>query len=301
MTNRQSLTGLVLPAVLCTALWGSAAPCVKTGYRLFAIAAADPFSQLVFAGCRFTLAGLLTLLIALLLGRHPLRPHRGNIKTILAISLFQSILQYICYYIGLSRTTGTNAALLSGTQTFFSILLAHLLLADDKLTRPKALGCLVGFSGVLVLNLGGLSAAVSPLGDGLILLSAVSAAMGALVSRVLSPGHDPIVLTGWQLTLGGLVLLALGLLGGGAVTVWTVSGTLLLLYMAALSAAAFTVWTALLKRWPVSRVTIYGFLIPVFGTLFAALMLGEPLSLRTAAALALVSLGVILANRSQTA
>ena len=124
--------------------------------------------------------------------------------------------------------------------------------------------------------------------------------MGALVSRVLARGHDPMILTGWQLTLGGLVLLALGLLGGGTVTVWTLPGTLLLLYMAALSAAAFTLWTALLKRWAVSRVTIYGFLIPVFGTLFAALLLGEPLTLRTLAALALVSLGVILANRPQT-
>lgn len=300
MTDRGNLTALVLPAVLCTALWGSAAPCIKIGYRLFAIGANDPFSQLVFAGCRFALAGLLTLLIAFLLGRRPLRPHRGNLRAILTIGLFQSVLQYICYYIGLSRTTGTNAALLSGTQTFFSILLAHIFLSDDRIDRPKALGCLVGFSGVLVLNLGGLSAAVSPLGDGLILLSAVSAGMGALVSRMLSPGHDPMVLTGWQLTFGGLTLFALGVLGGGAVTVWTMPGILLLLYMALLSAAAFTIWTALLKRWPVSRVTIYGFLIPVFGTLFAALLLREPLSLRTLAALALVSLGVILANRSKS-
>lgn len=298
--NRNQITRLVLPAVLATALWGSAAPCVKTGYRLFAIAANDPFSQLVFAGCRFALAGLLTLLIAALLRRGPLLPHRGNIRAILAIGFFQCVLQYICYYIGLSQTTGTNAALLSGTQTFFSILLAHFLLKDDKINHRKALGCLAGFAGVLILNLGGLSAAVSPLGDGLILLSAVSAAMGALVSRVLARGHDPMILTGWQLTLGGLVLLALGLLGGGTVTVWTLPGTLLLLYMAALSAAAFTLWTALLKRWAVSRVTIYGFLIPVFGTLFAALLLGEPLTLRTLAALALVSLGVILANRPQT-
>ena len=165
--NRNQITGLVLPAVLATALWGSAAPCVKTGYRLFAIAANDPFSQLVFAGCRFALAGLLTLLIAALLRRGPLRIHRGNIRAILAIGFFQCVLQYICYYIGLSQTTGTNAALLSGTQTFFSILLAHFLLKDDKINHRKALGCLAGFAGVLILNLGGLSAAVSPLGDGL--------------------------------------------------------------------------------------------------------------------------------------
>ena len=62
--KNNTLLSLVLPAVLCTALWGSAAPCVKKGYELFGIAAGDSFSQLVFAGWRFTLAGVLVLLVA---------------------------------------------------------------------------------------------------------------------------------------------------------------------------------------------------------------------------------------------
>ena len=48
--KRSLLRQLYLPAVLCTALWGSAAPCVKRGYELFAVSADAPFSQLVFAG-----------------------------------------------------------------------------------------------------------------------------------------------------------------------------------------------------------------------------------------------------------
>ena len=50
--KRSLLRQLYLPAVLCTALWGSAAPCVKRGYELFAVSADAPFSQLVFAGWR---------------------------------------------------------------------------------------------------------------------------------------------------------------------------------------------------------------------------------------------------------
>lgn len=296
----NKLLGLILPAILCTALWGSAAPCIKLGYQLFAIAPGDTFTQLTFAGWRFTLAGLLTLLIAAFLGRRPLHPTRRNIKAILIISLFQSMIQYICYYIGLSRTTGTNGALLSGTQTFFAILFAHLLLKDDKLTPLKALGCLVGFSGVVLLNLGGALGQFTLLGDGLVLLSAASAGMGALVSRVYSPGHDPIILTAWQLTFGGLLLLALGAAGGGALRTITPSGALLMLYMVALSSVAFTVWTALLARWPVGKVSIYGFLIPVFGALFSALLLGERIwSPQNLGAVALVSAGVILANRAK--
>ena len=141
--KNNTLLSLVLPAVLCTALWGSAAPCVKKGYELFEIAAGDSFSQLVFAGWRFTLAGVLVLLVAACMG-HRIRPKRGEYRAIFMISLFQSMLQYVCYYIGLAGTTGTKASVLSGTQTFFALLLAHALLENDRLTRRKTLGCVLG-------------------------------------------------------------------------------------------------------------------------------------------------------------
>lgn len=298
MPKQNKLFGLILPAVLCTALWGSAAPCIKLGYALFGIPAGDAFSQLVFAGWRFTLAGLITLLVAAALGRRPLLPNRSNIGAILSISLFQSMIQYVCYYIGLSHTTGTKGALLSGTQTFFAILFAHLFLADDKLTRPKAVGCILGFSGVVLLGLGGELGAFSLLGDGLVLLSAVSAGMGALVSRVMTPGRDPILLTAWQLTFGGLFLLALGYAGHGSIGTVTLPGLALLAYMAALSAVAFTVWTALLKQWPVGKVSLFGFLIPVFGAVISAVCLSEKnWTVQGSCALLLVCAGIILANR----
>ena len=210
--KNNTLLSLVLPAVLCTALWGSAAPCVKKGYELFE--AGDSFSQLVFAGWRFTLAGVLVLLVAACMG-HRIRPKRGEYRAIFMISLFQSMLQYVCYYIGLAGTTGTKASVLSGTQTFFALLLAHALLKNDRLTRRKTLGCVLGFTGVLVLGFGGLDG-FRLHGDGLILLSAVSAGAGALVSRIYTPGRDPMLLTGWQLALGGTFLGLLGRLGGGA-------------------------------------------------------------------------------------
>ena len=164
--KRSLLRQLYLPAVLCTALWGSAAPCVKRGYELFAVSADAPFSQLVFAGWRFALAGILVLLVTRVKG-HRIVPKRDEIKPILAISLFQSMLQYVCYYIGLSGTTGTKGSVLSGTQTFFALLLAHCLLPNDKLNRRKTLGCICGFAGVLVLGLGGLNG-FNLTGDGLV-------------------------------------------------------------------------------------------------------------------------------------
>ena len=108
---------LYMPAILCAALWGSAAPCIKKGYELFEIAADASFSQLLFAGWRFALAGVLVLIVAKCKG-HRILPVCSEWKPILWISLFQSMIQYICYYIGLSATTGTKGAVLSGTQTF---------------------------------------------------------------------------------------------------------------------------------------------------------------------------------------
>lgn len=286
---------LYMPAVLCTALWGSAAPCIKKGYELFAIGADAPFSQLYFAGWRFALAGLLVLLVARIKG-HRIVPNRSEWKPIFWICLFQSMIQYVCYYIGLSATTGTKGAVLSGTQTFFALIFAHLFLPNDKLNQRKVMGCICGFAGVLVLGLGGLNG-FHLQGDGLVLLSAVSAGAGALVSRIYTPGRDPMLLTGWQLLIGGLFLLALGLIGGGQLGAVTLGGMLLLAYMVVLSAAAFTIWTALLGKFPVGKVSLFGFLIPVFGALISAIVLGEQiLTPRNLAALALVSGGIAIAN-----
>lgn len=286
---------LYMPAVLCTALWGSAAPCIKKGYEWFSIASDAPFSQLYFAGWRFALAGLLVLLVAWFLG-HRVLPVRSEWKPIFWISLFQSMIQYVCYYIGLSGTTGTKGAVLSGTQTFFALIFAHLFLQNDKMNRQKAIGCLCGFAGVLALGLGGLNG-FHLHGDGLVLLSAVSSGAGALVSRIYTPGRDPMLLTGWQLLMGGVFLLAVGRIGGGQLGAVTLPGVLLLAYMVVLSAAAFTIWTALLGKFPVGKVSLFGFLIPVFGALISAIVLGEQiLTVRNLSALVLVSGGIAIAN-----
>ena len=66
MTKTRPIRGgIFLPALLCTALWGSAIPAVKAGYDLFSIAGEDAAAKLFFAGMRFTIAGLLVLALVL--------------------------------------------------------------------------------------------------------------------------------------------------------------------------------------------------------------------------------------------
>ena len=59
----KSAPGMILTAIFCNFLWGSAFPCIKIGYHLFQVSANDSASQILFAGTRFTLAGILVILI----------------------------------------------------------------------------------------------------------------------------------------------------------------------------------------------------------------------------------------------
>ena len=80
------------------------------------------------------------------------------------------------------------------------------------------------------------------------------------------------------------------------------AGALLLLSMAFISAAAYTIWGMLLKYNPVSRVTVFGFMNPVFGVILSALLLGEGSQASgpvTVLSLILVCLGIYIVNRPE--
>ena len=73
------------------------------------IAAADTASQILYAGYRFTLAGVLTIVLGSILQRKILLPKRSAIGKIGLLSLLQTVLQYLFFYIGLAHTTGVKA------------------------------------------------------------------------------------------------------------------------------------------------------------------------------------------------
>ncbi len=102
-------------------------------------------------------------------------------------------------------------------------------------------------------------------------------------------------MTGWQMAIGGAVLLLGGWLAGGQMAAFTPASVALMVYMVLLSAMAFSIWSALLKHNPVGRVTIFNFLIPVFGVSLSAAFLGEDvLAWKNAIALLLVCAGIWL-------
>lgn len=297
-----------LLAMVSCFLWGSATPAIKIGYEMFSIDSTDTASIILFAGTRFFLAGMLVVLFQSLLRRRFLAPQKEAFPSIFALSLAQTAVQYLFFYIGLAHTSGVHGTIISGTGGFISILMASLLFHYEKLTPAKLLGCIAGFAGILIMNLSGQEAGslfdVSFLGEGFVFFSQISYAVSGILIKKFSGRFDVVMLSGWQFTLGGLLLIAAGIIGGGHIAFtdnW--QAYLLLLYMALISAVAYSVWGLLLQHNPISRVSIYTFLTPLFGVLLSAVFLGEweqAVSLKTLAALILVCGGIYVVNHKQT-
>lgn len=269
-------TALFLLATLCCLLWGSAYPAIKQGYALFGIARHDVASQMVFAGVRFVAAGLLLLLVGAMMG-WGLRIKREFWVGVAGLGLSQTALQYVFFYIGVANATGSKSSIMNATGTFFSVLLAHFIYHNDRLSGRRMLGCLVGFVGVAAANYGPtlLQPDFTLAGEGSIVLAAFVLSAATIYGKRLSQHLNPAVMTGWQMVIGGAVLLGGGWLAGGHMSAFTPTSTALMIYMALLSAMAFSIWSALLKHNPVGRVTIFNFLIPVFGVGLSAVFLGE--------------------------
>ena len=301
----QQMKTVFALAALCCFLWGSATPAIKIGYQLFSIDSADTSSIIVFAGTRFLLAGILVVLFQSLLRRRFLRPQPKALPAIFALSLTQTAVQYLFFYIGLAHTSGVRGTILSGLGGFLAILAASLLFRYEKLTVAKVLGCTAGFAGIVIMNLSGQNAGplldVTLLGEGFMVFSQISSALSSSLIKRYSARFDVVMLSGWQFALGGLLLIAAGLAGGGRIPApSTPLAFVLLLYMALISAVAYTVWGILLQHNPVSRVTIFNFMTPLFGVLLSAGFLGEwqqAFFPRTLIALVLVCLGIYVVNR----
>lgn len=318
----QKTPVVFLLALLCCALWGSAFPCIKFGYEWLHIAQNDAASQLLFAGLRFMLAGCLTIVLFPLLTarRRILLPNRRAFSKIVILAMLQTFLQYLFFYIGLSHTTASKASVLNSLNVFVAVLAACLLFHQERLGLNKIVACVLGFAGVVLVNIsGGGGMQISLLGEGFMLFAAVSYAFSSVVLKRFAQTQDPVMLSGWQFLLGGVLLCLVGVCAGGridfvshvgvsnvpgspleafvfALAQWR--GVWMLLYLAMVSAVAYALWGILLRENPVSRITVFGFLNPICGVVLSVLLRGEGdmLHWRNLIALCLVCAGIVLAN-----
>ena len=290
-----------LCAILCCILWGSAFPCVKIGYNLFGIDKSHAPSLMLFAGIRFTLAGVLVIAFGSITQKRFLTFKPRNYWRVGIVALFQTVLQYTCFYIGVANTSGVKSSVLNGLGVFFTILAACFIFRTEKFNLVKLLGCLLGFGGIVLINIGGeFTFEFTFLGEGCVILSGLSSAVAAGFVKIFSRHENTTALCGYQFFFGGIVLTIIGLSLGGTLTQVSVGAIFLLIYLAFLSACAFTLQGTLLRYNPVSKVAVFKSTNPIFGALFSAIILKEYnqlLSIFTLIALALVCLGIFIINK----
>ena len=289
---------VVVIATFCCVLWGSAFPCVKIGYNYFNIGSDDIFSQMLFAGVRFLIAGILIIAFGSITEKKLLLPSKSSLPSIGVLSLTQTIIQYVFFYIALANTSGVNSSIINGSNNFFAIIIAFFLLRE-KLSVKKIVGCLLGFGGVILASISqGTVGGFNVLGEGFMIISAISCALSNVLLKKFSQKHNPLILSGYQFIFGSIVMIIIGVSLGGRLTAINPYGILILIYLALLSCITYTIWSLLLKYNGVAKISIFGFITPVAGSIMSALFLGEYqlFDWKYLVALILVALGIFTVN-----
>lgn len=299
-TNKINI--VILACISCI-LWGSAYPAIKIGYELFNIESSDIGGKLIFAGVRFFIAGIIVLLFEIINKKESVMLNKKSFKKVLTLGIVQTTLQYTFFYVGMAYVAGVRGSILNGIGTFFSIILAHFIYKNDSISFNKLLGCIIGFAGVVIINLNGsffLESDFTFKGEGCIILAALMFSVSSIYGKSITKEISPTITTGYQLAFGGFILIIIGFVLGGRLTGFTLKSTSLLIYMALISSVAFALWTELLKYNKVSTISIFNFLVPVFGSILSAIFLKENLfDIKVLISLILVCIGIFLVYREK--
>ena len=290
----------MLLALTAAIAWGWAYPLIKLGFAEFGITQSMTGSKMLFAGIRFALSGLIVLTIAAITRRKFQVSKPTNWGYILAFALLNTTLHYTFFYIGMSYSEGARAAIFNSLGTFMLVLLACLFFKSDRLTTPKILGCIIGITGILILNVGkGESGQFSFMGDGMIMLNALCSAFAGLMTRGLSRRVDIFVGTGYSLFFGGILLIIPSLLIQGTLPHITANGLIILGLLIGISTLGFMLYNKLISCNPVGKVAIFNSLIPIVGAITSCLCLGEPFYTKYLVAALLATCGIYIINKGK--
>lgn len=282
--------------------WGWAYPLIKLGFAEFGITPDQTGSKMLFAGVRFAISGLI--ILAMAKGAQRSFVMSTGVRGwafILIFALLNTSIHYACFYIGLSHSAGSRAAILNSLSVFTLVILACVAYpSTDRLNASKVVGCVLGFVGILALNIGGAdSGGFTWLGDGMIIGNALCSAAAGLMTRKMNRHIDVFVGTGYSLLVGGILLAIPGLAIGGTVPMVTAWGIVILLLLIAISTVAFGLYNKLLSCNPVGKVAIFNSLIPVIGAVSSCICLGEPFYWKYAFAAILAAAGIYTINQAK--
>ena len=284
------LTGLAMIAVLAV-LWGGNWPAMKL--------AVSEISPWTFRSICLVTGGVGLLAIARASGHSVAIPRRSG-AMLLTISLFNITLWHILSAYGLTLIEAGRAVIIAFTMPLWAVLLGHYIL-KDRLTARRVIALILGLTGLAILigpDLAALGAA--PLGASFMLAAAFSWALGTVVMKTREWAMPILVLTGWQLFLGGIPVVVGMLLFEMPLDLTGVSARSLIGLAYAAIVATFvchTLWFALVRVLPAAVAALGTLAIPITGVFFSALFLGEQIGIREVISLCLIvtALATVLA------
>ncbi|RDI62560.1 DMT family transporter [Microvirga subterranea] len=269
------------------------------GSFLFIGVAVKELPPLTIVALRVAMGALALRLILVVMGV-PMPREREAWVAFLGMGILNNVIPFTLIVWGQKHIASGLASILNATTPLFTVIVAHYLTADERLTRQRFAGVVVGFLGVAVM-IGGAAlqswnlAVPAQLA---VLAAAVSYAFsGVYGRRFKAMGIPPLATAAGQVTASSAVLLPLALLVDHP---WALplpsTGTVAsMLGLALLSTAfAYTLFFRLLGRAGATNVGLVTFLIPVSAILLGVLVLGETLEPRHMAGMALIGAGLIL-------
>jgi len=214
-------------------------------------------------------------------------------------SLFAVVLPFFLISWAEQEIDAGIASLLMGTGPFLSLIGSHFSTSDDRISPPKVLAVFLGFCGVLTIvgpdAISGLGGSAFTAQLAVVAGSASYVTSGLIVRKINLPAHAIVF---WVSACGAVILLAVAALIDGkpelslSPTIWFA----LLFLGIAPTGIANIIRFYLIKKVGLTSFSLSVNLVPVFGLLFAALLLGEHITIRTALALVLILSGLFVSR-----
>lgn len=261
---------LLLAVVL---IWGISWPVNKIGLHYI--------SPLWFAALRLSV-GAITMFIVVIALKKLIIPTRKDIPLLLVIGVLQVAIFMLCINVGLKHVNAGRSAILVYTTPLWVMPLA-ILFFKEKASIGKWLGFFLGLSGVLIL--------FNPLemdwsnhevilGNGILLGASFVWAISMLCTRNMRWHHSPLELIPWQLAIGAIILWVFAIRMDSLNSLTWHLPTIEAALFTGIFATAFAYWGAIVisKELPSITASLSFLGVPVCGLIFAAFILGEPIT-----------------------
>lgn len=268
------------------AIWGSAFMLMAIGLTAF-----DPFA---IAAIRVLIGAIALSLIGMLMGETWPRGWRVW-GWLFVIGFFNTAAPFSLITWGQQEVAANRAAILMATVPFVTLGLSHIFSHDDRITAVKLFGLTLGISGVLlIVGFDALSAEGQPIPGQIAIMAAASCyALSNILTRKLSYlppmlGNASFMLTAQLYMLPGLVFLW----WPETLTAdWEPYAALLALGLGP-TALAYVLRFQVIRDVGSTFMSQVGYLVPVFGVIWAWLILDEVPETTAFAAIALILLGI---------